>query len=69
MKLQKRDWALALLFVAIIGTNWAWYQGSKGQDLTNKNSAAYDIQLQSQINKLKACIDGDTKPCDTSPTR
>lgn len=69
MKFQKRDWVIVVLALAVIGTNWFWYQNSKGQELSNSSSASYDVHLQSQINKLKACLDNDTRPCDISPSQ
>lgn len=67
IKLQKSDWAIVLLLLAIIGTNWVWYQSSKAQDLSHKSHIESWLQQQVQINKLKACIDGGTRPCDITP--
>ena len=67
MKLQKRDWAIILLFVAVILTNWFWYQAWKAQDITNKNESTSWLQHQVEINKLKACIDDNVRPCDITP--
>ncbi len=67
MKLQKRDWAIIILFLAIIGTNWVWYQHSKAQDITNRNEASSWVSHQVEINKLKACIDNAVRPCDITP--
>lgn len=63
-KLQKRDWAIILLFLTIVGTNWVWYQHSKSQDITNKNEVAAWTIHQVQINKLKACVDEGVRPCE-----
>jgi hypothetical protein len=64
MKLQKRDWSIVVLFVAVIVTNWVWYQYSKAQDITNRNESSAWLAHQVEINKLKACIDENTRPCD-----
>jgi hypothetical protein len=68
IKLQKRDWAIIVLFLAIISSNWLWYQQSKAQDITNKNNSSSWLMQQEEINRLKACINDDAKPCETTPT-
>jgi hypothetical protein len=69
MKMGKRDWAIVLLIVAMVATNWVWYQTSRTQDTTNKNQSSAWLQDQVQINKLKACIDTNTHPCDITTTQ
>jgi uncharacterized protein YpmB len=66
-KLQKRDWVIIVLFLAIIGTNWVWYQSSKSQDITNRNESSAWLMHQVEINRLKSCIDEGTRPCDITP--
>jgi hypothetical protein len=66
-RLQKRDWVILVLFLSIIGTNWVWYQSSKAQDLSHRSHAESWLYQQVQINKLKACIDDGTSPCDINP--
>jgi hypothetical protein len=67
VQLQKRDWVILMLFLAVIGTNWVWYQHSKSQEITNSSNASSWLMQQEQINKLKACIDEGTKPCELTP--
>jgi len=62
--LQKRDWAIVLLFIAVIASNWVWYQYCKAQDITNRSNAESWLQQQVEINTLKDCIDSGVKPCD-----
>jgi hypothetical protein len=64
VKLQKRDWAIVLLLLTIIATNFVWYQYSRTQELSQKSDSQSWLRQQIQINKLKACIDNGTKPCD-----
>lgn len=64
---QKRDVVIAVLTVAIVITNWVWYQQAKSQDRTDESTAQYDTHLQSQINALKVCIDQETRPCSVGP--
>ena len=66
-KLQKRDLILAFLAIAVIVTNWVWYQNSKAQDISHKSGSESWLQQQVQIGKLKMCIDEGTKPCDIAP--
>jgi len=65
--LQKRDWAIIVLFLAVVGTNWFWYQSSQGLtkrlDPVNLNDYKQFVQIQ----KLKLCIDENTRPCDVTP--
>lgn len=67
VRLQKRDWLIAVLFVAVIATNFVWYQYSQDQKVTNKTDSYGWLQHQIEINKLKACIDNNSRPCDISP--
>ena len=67
MKIHKKDWAIILLFLIVIGTNFIWYQKAKYQDITNKGIDSSWLMLQVQINKLKGCIDEGTKPCTITP--
>jgi hypothetical protein len=67
MKLQKRDWAIIVLFLAVVGTNWVWYQVAKTNETSMRNDASSWLRHQVQINKLKACIDENTQPCDITP--
>jgi hypothetical protein len=76
IKLQKRDWAIIILFLAIIGTNWVWYQHSVHQDTINKAlvggnniSAQAWLQNQIEINKLDACINNNMRPCSMTTTQ
>ena len=69
IRLQKRDWAIIVLFVVMLLSNWAWYQYAKAQDITNKSNASSWLQQQVEINKLKACIDSGVKPCDITPNQ
>jgi hypothetical protein len=66
-KLQKRDWAIIILFGLIIATNWTWYQVAKTNELSQRNDSSSWLIDQVQINKLKACIDEGTRPCDINP--
>ncbi len=67
IKLQKRDWAILVLLLMVIGTNWLWFQSSrdlsKRLDYVNLN----DYKQFVQISKLKLCIDENTHPCDVTP--
>ena len=64
MKLQKRDWAIIVLFIAVVATNWVWYQYSKAQAITNKSDVSSWLSHQVEINKLQRCINESIKPCD-----
>lgn len=65
--LQKGDWVIIILFLVVIGTDWVWYQSAKSQEITNNSNASSWLQHQVEINKLKACIDSGTKPCNITP--
>jgi len=67
LQLQKRDWAIIVLFLIVIGTNWVWYEVARTHVLIERNSSSAWLQQQVQINKLKACIDEGKKPCDITP--
>jgi len=65
----KRDWLIILLFVALVATNWVWYQAAKSQDITNKNNASAWLAHQVEINKLQTCINDNRRPCDITPPK
>jgi hypothetical protein len=67
IKLQKRDWLIVLLLIAVIATNWVWYQNSRTQGMTNKSDVTSWSQHQVEINKLQACVNNNTRPCDITP--
>lgn len=67
LKLQKRDWIIFGLFLLIILTNLIQYQTVKFNELDSRANAEAWFMQQVQINKLKACIDENIKPCDTTP--
>ncbi|MBI1857133.1 hypothetical protein HY003_03010 [Candidatus Saccharibacteria bacterium] len=66
--ITKRDWAILVLFLAIIGTNLVWYYQYRQQDKLNNaywtNFSAHQIE----INKLQACLNENTRPCEITPT-
>jgi hypothetical protein len=68
-KAQKRDWIIFALVIAIVATNWVWYENSKSQDITNKNNSSAWLMHQVEINKLQACINASTHPCDIQPPK
>lgn len=59
-----RDILVMLLFLAVVVTNLYWYQVtlglSKRLDPVNTNDYKQFVQIQ----KLKACVDAGTRPCD-----
>lgn len=67
IKLQKRDWAIIVLLVIVISTNWSLYQAAKTNELQQRNNTSALLIHQVQINKLKDCIDKNISPCDTAP--
>ena len=64
--IQFRDILILVLFIAIAATNVAWYQTTQGLNISAENAAKGWVYSQSQIAKLKLCIDQGTKPCDLS---
>lgn len=66
-KLQVRDYVIAALVIAVVATNWVWYQHSQSQSLTNKAFVTDFLAHQIEINKLQACINEGIKPCDITP--
>ncbi len=66
-KLNKIDWVIILLLLAIVAIGWFAYQVDQARQLSEKNDAQSWLNQQVQINKLKACIDEGTKPCDINP--
>jgi hypothetical protein len=60
---EMRDIIIALLCLAVIGTNYLWYQSMLGLsrrfDAVNTN----DYKQYVQIQELKACIDKNVSPC------
>jgi hypothetical protein len=66
-KLEKRDWAIIVLIVAVITIGWYAYQINQARMLSENADSQAWLNHQIQINKLKACIDENTKPCDISP--
>lgn len=67
MKLQKRDWAIIILLIAIMAVGWYAYQVNQARLLSESANSQAWLNHQVQINKLKACIDTGTKPCDINP--
>jgi hypothetical protein len=65
-KTQKRDWVIVGLFLAILATNWVWYQHHQAQELSLKSEVEAWLLQQNQINKLYVCINEDIKPCEIS---
>jgi len=63
-KIQARDWIIALLFLGICLSNYVWYLNRKALDTTDRNTATYQVNLQTQINTLHNCIDQSIKPCN-----
>jgi len=66
IQLQKRDWAIILLFILMIVTNFWWWginnvHDSVENDLHNINSRQLLIN-----NQLKTCVNEGTKTCDIS---
>mgnify|MGYP000932968243 FL=1 len=66
-KIQVRDLVIAGLVFAVVATNWVWYQHYQSQSLTNKAFVTDFLAHQIEINKLQACINEGTKPCDITP--
>lgn len=66
MKLQKRDLVTALLFLALIGTNWVWYQNSQAHEFSHQSLAETLSEQQDQINSLSICINENIWPCALS---
>ena len=66
-KLNIRDWVIILLLLAIVAIGWFAYQVDQARQLSEINDAQSWLNQQVQINKLKACIDEGTKPCDINP--
>lgn len=66
--LQIRDGVILLLVLAVIATNWVWYQHHQAQELSHESHVEFGNRQQVQINKLKACIDEGTNPCDITPS-
>jgi hypothetical protein len=62
-----QNFAIAILALGLIGTNVFWYQMYQGVDLSLSNGAQAWVYSQSQIGKLKNCVDNGTKPCDITP--
>lgn len=67
IKLLKRDWIIFGLFLLIILTNLVQYQIVKSNEFSTRADAEAWFMHQVQINKLKACIDENTRPCDITP--
>ena len=67
IQLQKRDWAIIVLFVALTMTNFIQYPIVKTNEQNLKVEGSSWLSHQVQINKLKACIDEGMKPCDITP--
>jgi hypothetical protein len=67
MKLQKRDWAVILLSFVVLIVGFYSYQINQARQLSEKADAESWLHQQIQINKLKACVDEATKPCDITP--
>jgi hypothetical protein len=65
-KFQIRDLVILILFIAIGVTNFAWYQTTQGLNISAGNAAKAWVYSESQIARLKLCIDQGTKPCDLS---
>jgi len=67
-KFQKRDWAIVVLFVAVLFNFLLIYQLIKVNDINLRSEGESWLNHQIQINNLKACIDDKTSPCDISRT-
>ncbi len=67
LKLQKRDWAIIVLFLVVIGTNWMWYQSNRDIHKILEAQGWNDYKLFVQDAKLHLCFEQDTRPCDVSP--
>lgn len=66
-KLQKRDWSIIGIIIAIMATNWFWYQAHQAQEISHRTATEAWLQHQVQINELKACIDKNIEPCEIAP--
>lgn len=66
-KLNARDWIMVALALAIVATNVLWYLHVQALQLTDRNDATSWLAHQVEINKLKACIDSGSRPCDINP--
>jgi len=63
-KLQKRDWAIILLFLIVMVTNFWWWSINTVRDGVEKDLHITNSR-QERINlRLKSCIDESVKPCD-----
>ncbi len=67
IKLQKQDWAIIVLLIAVMAVGWYAYQTNQVRMLSENADSQSWLNQQVQINKLNACIDQGTKPCDISP--
>jgi hypothetical protein len=68
-KFNTRDLLIAVLFIAVAATNYAWFQTTQGLNISADNAAKGWVYSESQIAKLKGCIDHGTKPCDLSTVK
>lgn len=58
---------MIILSLAIIAVGWYAYQINQARQQSENADAQSWLNQQVQINKLKACIDENTKPCDIGP--
>lgn len=65
-KLQNRDWAIILLFLIIIVTNFWWWSINTVRDGVEKDLHITNARQERINQKLEACINEATKPCDIS---
>lgn len=66
-RLQKRDWVIVLLFFITLTVGGYAYQVNQARELGEKAAGESWLRQQVQIDKLKACLNEDIKPCDTTP--
>jgi hypothetical protein len=67
-RFQARDLIIGILALGLIATNVYWHQMYQGVDLSLQNAGTAFVHTQSEIAKLKLCVDTGTKPCDISST-
>ncbi|HSX02211.1 MAG TPA: hypothetical protein VLI05_02745 [Candidatus Saccharimonadia bacterium] len=67
-KFQLRDVLMAVVLIALAVTNFVWYQTTQGLSISAENAVKGWVYSETQISKLKLCIDQGTKPCDISTT-
>lgn len=63
-RINVRDILLIILTFAVGGLFWMSYETGHNQAITDVNTAKHILQVQDNANKLKACIDAGTRPCE-----